>query len=88
MSNKIMKKQKPFKVIPGPFLAFKDEMATQEAMVEYVGGHHRAEQLSRIRQNSYPMPTYKGELSAKEVFRIRAKREGFTDMEVDAFESL
>lgn len=88
--SKTATKQKPFKVIPGPFGGRKDEQATQDAMVEYVGGRHKAEQLSRIRNNSYPMPTHDiwNPLSAREVFRIRAKKEGFTDLEIDAFESI
>lgn len=83
------KNQKPF--YPIRFFGGRiDEVNTQIAMVKYIGGHDRAERLSKIRNSSYPLPTHDiwKSLSAKEVFRIRAKVEGFTDMEIDAFESL
>jgi len=86
----VKKDQKPF--YPVRFFGARiDEVNTQIAMVRYVGGHAKAEELSRLRNTSYPLP--KGgmmgeQYTAKEVFRIRALREGFTDFEVDAFETL
>lgn len=82
---------KRFKPVPGPFGFGNDEQATQDAFVDFVGGSTRADKLSRISQNSYPHgtndmdPYYK---SRAEVFRLKAKLEGFTDEEVDAFISL
>lgn len=55
--------------------------------MEYVGGRHRADKLSRIAQNSYPHGClgsmyYK---TREEVFRSKATQDGFTNLEVDAF---
>lgn len=83
-------KTKTFQPVPGPF-GGTDEMKTQDAFVDFVGGTRRAEHLSRICQNSYPTPFPEGHpyfKTKQQVFRIAAKREGFTDAEVDAFLSL
>lgn len=83
-------KKKPFEVVPGPFGVGPDERATQDAFVEYVGGHHRAERLSYIWQNSYPSGTEYDRLmgrgaSKEEVFRRKAVREGFDIEDANAF---
>jgi hypothetical protein len=76
---------KPFQAIPGPF-GKTDEQATTNAFEEYVGGVRRAQRLLYIYNNSYPMPgRWTEQVSKDQVFRSRAKREGFTDAEIDAF---
>jgi hypothetical protein len=80
--------KKIFKPVPGPFAIGNDERATQDTFVEFVGGRTRAERLQDICHNSYPTPFPPGDPYAKtrhEVFRMKAKREGFTDAEIDAF---
>jgi hypothetical protein len=82
-----MKKQ-PFKPVPSPFGNGNHEQATQDAFVDYVGGQAKAEQLSRLWQNSYQTPWPPGHQYARtkaEVFRNKAKAEGFSDEDVDAF---
>ena len=78
-------KKKPFELVPGPF-GRADERASHEAFEEYMGGRSRADQLFRIYQNSYPMPTHQigVTLSSEEVFQHKAKREGFSQEEIDA----
>jgi len=81
------KRKKRFQPVPGPFGIGNDEQATQDAFVEFVGGTRRADQLSRIAKDSYPhgmlgSPYYQ---TREEVLRLKAKNEGFTDKEVDAF---
>lgn len=85
--------KKPFEPIPSPFGTMNDEQRTQDAFVDYVGGTAKAEQLSRIWQNSWPSGTNYDRLMGRggtkeDVFRAKAKREGFTDEDVDAFLSL
>ncbi len=58
--------------------------------MEFVGGTRRADQLSRIAKDSYPHGTEMDRLmghgmTREQVFRHKAKQEGFTDEEVDAF---
>ena len=84
------KRKKRFQPVPSPFGVGNDEQATQDAFVEFVGGTRRADQLSRIAQNSYPHGTEMDRLmghglTREQVFRCKAKQEGFTDEEVDAF---
>jgi len=69
------------------------EQERQDEFVEIVGGRRRADQLSKISQNSYPAPTWSCErghhqLSRREVFIIKSKRERFTDKQINAFLSL
>lgn len=81
-------RNKNFKPVAGPF-GGTDEQATHDAFIEFVGGHNRAEQLSRISKNSYPMPAaYGKQISALDVFRKRAARDGFSQQEIEAFISL
>lgn len=67
------------------------ERERQDEFVNIVGGVQKAEQMSRISQNSYPCSTWIAErgghckLSGEEVFRIKAKREGFTDKQINCF---
>lgn len=85
------KRRKRFQPIPSPFgTGRNDEQATTDAMVDYVGGRVRAERLSQLRKNSYPMPgRWLGEqISAEEVFRRKALAEGFTAEEITAFLSV
>ncbi len=87
---KTMSKQ-PFKPVPSPFGTGNHEQATQDAFVEYVGGRSKAEHLSRLWQHSYPTPWPPDHRYAKtkaEVFRNKAKGEGFSDEDVDAFMQL
>jgi hypothetical protein len=70
------------------------ERERQDEFVEMVGGTQKAEQMLRISQNSYPQSAWILErgghckLSGKEVFRLKAKREGFTDKQINCFLSL
>jgi len=71
----------------------KTEQERQDDFVQLVGGMTRADRLSKISQNSYPMPSWSCELghhkvSRKEVFRNKAKREGFSDKEINSFLAL
>ena len=68
--------------------AFVDDMATQEAFVEYMGGRGRADAIEAVWKRSWPMPGIGGglgKLSKTEVFKMKALREGFTAEEVRAF---
>ena len=85
---------KTFRPISGPFGGV-DEMKTQEAFVDFLGSVQRAERLMQISNSSYSCGTeydrvFKTGFSRTkgEVFRAKAKREGFTDAEIDAFLSL
>ena len=75
-----------FKVVMNPF-GGKDEQKTQDAFVKFVGGTHRAEQLSKLWGNSYPGTTrgFERALTKREVFCMKAKNAGFTTEEVNAF---
>lgn len=69
------------------------EMQKQDYFVEIVGGTNKAEQMSRISQNSYPQSSWSvkrghHQLSGREIFRIKAKREGFTDKQINVYLSL
>ncbi len=71
----------------------KTEMERQDEFVQLVGGMARADRLSRISQDSYPMPSWSCErghhkISREEVFRNKAKREGFNDKEINCFLAL
>ena len=51
-------------------------------------GLERADRLQEIMNNSYPRTIWNfgwRELSTEDVFREKAKREGFTDKEIDMF---
>jgi hypothetical protein len=76
-----------FKPVPSPFgtAGFKDEQATQDAFVEYVGGWPKAERLSRLWNESYPKNDPWKPISKIEVFRRKARGNGFEDEDVDAF---
>ena len=76
---------KKFKAIPAPFGNGIDESATIDSFIDYVGGKHRLEMLSRIARNSYPMPKFNGQYTKKEVFTQNAKRNGFTQNEIDGY---
>jgi len=86
-----MKTKKKFKVVRSPFGGV-DERATHDAFVEFVGGRDRADRLFWIWKHSYEQTVYPSYLykpvPREQVFREKAKREGFTDEEVDAFLSL
>jgi len=69
-----------------------DETERQEVFVRLVGGRERADRLQWIRDNSYPCGTECNRISGtrryktkEEVFRLRAKREGFKDNEISSF---
>jgi len=69
------------------------EQERQDDFVNLVGGIPRADRLSRISQDSYPMPSWTCDLghhkvSREEVFRIKAKRSGFSDKEINSFLAL
>ena len=74
------------KTIPSPFGTGIDEFAMQEQMVDIVGGTKKADRLSYLYNNSYPIDMgWRNKKTKGEVFRSKAKREGFTDNQVDAF---
>jgi len=58
-----------------------DEQQVQDAFVAYVGGIARAECLERIWRNTYPSLG----MTKEQLFYRKAKKKGFTDMEIDAF---
>ncbi len=71
----------------------KTEQERQDDFVELVGGSRRADRLMKISQDSYPMSSWSCELghhkiSREEVFRNKAKREGFNDREINSFLAL
>lgn len=64
----------------------------QAAFVRLVGGQERADRLQWIWNNSYPSGTeydrifWPGRYRTKEqVFRLKARREGFKDNEISSF---
>jgi hypothetical protein len=80
---------KTFKAIPGPFGGV-DEQATTDAFEQFVGGVRKAQHLLYLYNNSYPHGTEMDRLMGKgrtkdQVFRTKAKREGFTDAHINAF---
>jgi len=65
----------------------RDEQAENDAFVRMVGGIKRADRMQQIWNASYPHGNcgmMKGK-SKEDVFRENAKREGFTDLQVNRF---
>jgi len=58
-----------------------DEQKANDRFVRMVHGIRRADRMQEIWRNSYPSLRK----SKEEVFRESAKREGFTDKQIDAF---
>jgi len=86
--------QKRFKHIKNEF-GLVDEQATQEAFETFVGGINRAERLVWLWNNSYPSGTAYDRMfransyqSKENIFKNKAKREGFADEQIKAFLSL
>jgi hypothetical protein len=80
---------KPFQAIPGPF-GGTDERATTDAFEDYVGGVQRAQRLLRLYNDSYPFGTEMDRLMGRgktknQVFRDRARIDGFKPHEIEAF---
>ena len=74
-------------------MEIQSEMERQQEFEDLVGGWQRAERLAKIYQNSYPMPSWSVKLGHHqipklEVFRNKAKREGFNTKEISAFLNL
>ena len=72
-----------------------DEEKKQVEFVTAVGGYTRADRLLYISNNSYPHGTKYDKLfrkssymSKQDVFRSKAKREGFTDKQINMFLNL
>ena len=66
---------------------FRDEQAENDSFVRLVGGVKRADRMQQIWNMSYPQGNcglLKGK-SKEEVFREKAKAEGFTDIQVNRF---
>jgi hypothetical protein len=83
--------KRKFKPVPSPFGVGVDEKATHEAFVAFVGSTDRADRLQRIWNNSYPgirASAFATPATKTDVFRRKAKAEGFTVPEIDAFLSL
>jgi hypothetical protein len=59
----------------------RDEQAENDAFVRMVHGVKRADRIQQIWNNSFPQFGK----SREEVFRENAKREGFTDLQVNRF---
>jgi len=69
------------------------EQERQDDFVELVGGYRRAERLMHISQDSYPSSSWNLKLghhriSKEAVFRNKAKRECFSDKEINCFLAL
>ena len=69
-----------------------DETERQAAFVRLVGGQERAGMLQRIWNNSYPSGTDYDRIfwpkryrTKEQVFRLKARREGFKDNEISSF---
>ena len=81
---------KKFETIQSPFGVGIDERKTTEAFVDYVGGTVKADRLLYLWGISHGYGTKhdflmgKG-ITRKQNFRRKAKEEGFTDEQVDAF---
>lgn len=58
-----------------------DEQEANNRFVRLVGGIKRADRLQQIWNNSFPQFN----MTKQEVFREKAKSEGFTDLQIDAF---
>ena len=80
-----------FRPVPSPFGFGRDEKATHEAFVAFVGGIDRADRLLTIWRNSYegirPSPFARAATKVK-MFRRKATAEGFRKREIEAFLSL
>lgn len=66
---------------------FRDEQAENDRFVRLVGGIEKADHMQQIWKMSYPQGNcgmLKGK-SKEEVFREKAKAEGFTDIQVNRF---
>ena len=69
------------------------ERERQDAFVDLMGGSYRADRLDSICKNSYPgirkpWATFEPPPSKEEMFKKKAKQEGFTDLEIDTFLNL
>jgi hypothetical protein len=72
-----------------------DEQISTDMFEEAVGGAKRAEHLQYIWNNSFPVGTeYDRKMreryyhSKEDMFRLKAKREGYTDEQIEMFLSL
>jgi len=67
-----------------------DEQQAHNDFEQLVGSRQRAERLFNLYKRSYPSPSViSTEVTSRElVFRKKAKREGFTDTEIDALLNL
>lgn len=79
-----------FTVAPSQFGMGKDEQATHDAFVDFMGGRSRADLIWRVFKsmlgwtpNPYDYST-NAPKTVNQAFRIRARAQGFTDAEVDA----
>lgn len=71
-------------------MEIQSEMERQQEFEDLVGGWQRAERLAKIYQNSYPSPSWSPSLGHHqipklEIFRKKAKRDGYTTKEIGAF---
>lgn len=74
--------------VPSPFGTGCDEQAENDAFEQLCGGHVRAFRLLHLWQDTYATPWPPGHMYYKtkeQVFRAKAKRDGFTDEQVEAF---
>ncbi len=64
----------------------RDEQKQQDEFIKAVGGQKNADRLQRISDNSYPRyrDTYR-QWTKTEVFRQKAKKEGFTNKMINLF---
>ena len=64
-----------------------DESEEQDRFVRTIGGIAKADHLQRIWNRSYPHSTSNifRPITKEQDFRSNAKREGFTDKQIDAF---
>lgn len=73
---------------PSPFDTGCDEAAEHKAFEDLCGGPSRAFRLLHVWQNTSPSVWHVGDpyyKSRNEIFRRKAKREGFSDTEINAF---
>ena len=66
------------------------EQERQDYFVRVVGGRQKAEKMHRLWQNTYPRycslnDGYPKQHTKQEVFLVKAKEEGFTKKQIDAF---
>lgn len=83
--------KRKFRPVPSPFGVGTDERATHQKFIEFIGGTERADRLLRIWKDSFPgirTSAFEKPPSKEQVFRRKAKAEGFTDGEIEAFLSL